>query len=148
MKWKLLAVAGAAVFPIAVMAGPAQASTPASTPVGTWSGTVTRPGETDNIQLAFTKSGKACLFTVDGRSLGVWFPTSGSTFDYKILEAAIDPTSGQQTGWVLINQDAQENGSAFTSSGVSDIFDLNFNPTGTANATVSVTRVSAQPENC
>jgi hypothetical protein len=149
MKWELLAAAGA-VCPMATPADAQPIVPEAATPVGTWSGTVTRRGKPEPIQLAFTESGQARLLTSAGESQGTWVSTGPSTFDYKIVEVLTDSSTGQEAGSVRISQDAQrdpeQDPDAFTSSGQSQVFDLDGQLVRSVTADVSVTRVSAQPQ--
>ena len=120
-----------------------------STPVGLWVDTVSREGVTDNLQIAFSSTGEACLYTSDGESVGTWESTRGEHFSYAILEALIDNTTGQHTGWILINQYAVQERGVIDSSGVSDVFDLNGNLIASVTSTVSVQRESSQvPDSC
>jgi hypothetical protein len=129
------------------MTGELQPIRPAAvTPVGTWSGTVTRRGKAERIQLALTESGEARLLTSAGESEGNWRPAGPSTFRYEIVEALTDSGTGQQAASVRISQVAQQDADAFTSSGESQVFDLTGQLIRSVTATVSVTRQSAQPQ--
>ncbi|OLZ71644.1 hypothetical protein AV521_12070 [Streptomyces sp. IMTB 2501] len=114
-------------------------------PVGSWEATVTRPGATDYVQMFFTRSGRACLISDGGTSLGSWVPTGPNAFNYRIKEALSDG-HGTQTGWVYINQyAAQTSSNQFDSSGISTIYDLSGNKQGAVTAKVVATRGTATP---
>jgi hypothetical protein len=120
-----------------------------STPVGLWTGTVSHGGTTGSLQLAFSRTGKACLYTSDGESFGTWARTGDDQFSYAILEPLIDNTTGQQTGWIHINQDAVQERGVFNSSGISVLYDLNGNLIGSVQSSVAVQRESWRvPESC
>ncbi|MCX5440586.1 MULTISPECIES: hypothetical protein [unclassified Streptomyces] len=113
--------------------------------VGKWAGTVTHGGTTGDIELIFTPSGKACLITSAGVSRGSWKSTGGAgDFNYKIAEAMIDET-GTQLGWIHIDQNTEAVSSAFTSTGVSHVYDMAGNPQFTQVADVDVHRVAGAP---
>ncbi|MFD5118842.1 hypothetical protein [Streptomyces sp. NPDC058385] len=113
--------------------------------VGKWAGTVTHGGTTGDIELIFTPSGKACLITSAGVSRGSWKSTGGAgDFNYKIAEAMTDET-GTQLGWIHIDQNTEAVSSAFTSTGVSHVYDMAGNPQFTQVADVDVHRVAGIP---
>lgn len=113
--------------------------------VGKWAGTVTHGGTTGDIELIFTPSGKACLITSAGVSRGSWKSTGGAgDFNYKIAEAMIDE-NGTQLGWIHIDQNTEAVSSAFTSTGVSHVYDMAGNPQFTQVADVDVHRVAGAP---
>jgi hypothetical protein len=146
MKWNPLAASGE-VLAMGMMATSAQVQPrlpEAATPVGTWSGTVTRRGEPESIQLTFTESRRACLLTSDGESQGSWVPADPAGFDYEIVEALTDSSTGQPAGSVHITQNAQQDMDGFTSSGLSQVFDQNGKLIRSVTSTVSVTRMSTQ----
>ncbi|MFF1451679.1 hypothetical protein ACFVYF_26600 [Streptomyces sp. NPDC058274] len=145
MKKLPIAAAAAALGSLMVLPASAQgANVKASTPVGSWEATVTRPGATENVQLFFSHAGKACLLTSGGESVGTWSPTGVNSFNFRIKEALAD-ADGTQTGWVYINQYAAQVGSHFNSSGVSNIYDLNGNNVGSVVSKLAGTRGSAKP---
>ncbi|MGW3202922.1 hypothetical protein [Streptomyces sp. NPDC001135] len=116
-----------------------------TTPVGSWESTVTRPGATDYVQMFFTRSGRACLISDGGTSVGTWRPTGPNAFNYRIKEPLSDG-HGTQTGWVYINQYATQSGDdQFNSSGVSTIYDLSGNKQGAVTAKVIAVRGTATP---
>ncbi|QEU73952.1 hypothetical protein CP967_19895 [Streptomyces nitrosporeus] len=130
----------------------AVAATPCSfSPVGTWTGTVTRPGASDQIQLAFGPSGRACLITTMENevttSYGAWQQSGFLHFNYKIKEALTDG-NGTLLGWIHIDQDAVQQGSAFSSSGTSLVYDLAGNPQGSVTSYVTATKTSSTPLSC
>ncbi|MFF1689553.1 MULTISPECIES: hypothetical protein [unclassified Streptomyces] len=113
--------------------------------VGKWAGTVTHGGDTGDIQLIFTTSGKACLITSAGVSTGSWKSTGGAgDFNYKIAEAMTDG-SGTQQGWIYIDQTTHAVSNSFTSTGVSHVYDMAGNPQFTQVADVSVHRIAGNP---
>ncbi|WP_405598632.1 MULTISPECIES: hypothetical protein [unclassified Streptomyces] len=153
MKTRLiLTVTAAALLGVVTTTGTAGASQLcALTPVGTWSGTVTRPGASDPIQLSFGKSGRACLITTSGSgtatSSGTWTRSGSQQFNYKIKESLTD-ANGTATGWIQINQDAVQEGTDFSSSGTSLIYDLNGNLQGSVISHVTATRTSSSALPC
>ncbi|MCX5440581.1 MULTISPECIES: hypothetical protein [unclassified Streptomyces] len=153
MKTRLiLTVTAAALLGVVTTTGTAGASQLcALTPVGTWSGTVTRPGASDPIQLSFGKSGHACLITTSGSgtatSSGTWTRSGSQQFNYKIKESLTD-ANGTATGWIQINQDAVQEGTDFSSSGTSLIYDLNGNLQGSVISHVTATRTSSSALPC
>lgn len=128
---------GLLILSTTISAATPAAHHPIGSPIGVYPGTVTRPGATDHITLTFTATGQSCLRTSDGLSTGTWSQSGSQTFTFRIKEALI--VNGQQTGWVYINQNANLNGNSFTSSGVSDLTDLNGNPIGTSPAQITAT---------
>ncbi|MFF1689558.1 MULTISPECIES: hypothetical protein [unclassified Streptomyces] len=153
MKTRLcLTVTAAALLSVVATTGAAGASQLCSvSPVGTWSGTVTRPGASDQIQLSFGSSGRACLITTSGSgtatSTGTWSQSGSEQFNYKIKESLTDE-NGTATGWIQINQDAVQKGTGFSSSGTSRIYDLNGNLQGSVTSHVTATRTSSSALPC
>ncbi|MFG2885283.1 hypothetical protein ACGFYV_23825 [Streptomyces sp. NPDC048297] len=137
-------VAAAAALSFVALVAPAHAAAAASGTVGSWRATVTRPGATENITLDFYADGRVCLEVDGGKSPGWWHGTGHQTFNYKIKENMFDP-SGNLLGWVKIDQDAVRSGTAFTSQGISRVY----NPDGTlrdsVHVTVDATRQSGHP---
>lgn len=137
-------VVATAALSFAAYAAPAHAACAAPDPVGSWQATVTRPGVTENITIDFYGDGHVCLFAGGGKSPGQWSTTGSSEFNFKVKENLLDE-SGQVTGWVRIDQDAVQSGDAFTSEGISKVYDSDGTLTGTLTAQVDGTRQSPDP---
>ncbi|MGW4229011.1 hypothetical protein ACWEF9_06940 [Streptomyces sp. NPDC004980] len=142
LEWKNLtsrparraAVCAAAVGLLAPLAaGTADASPRYSVPVGSWQAQVTREGAAYEVRLSFRLDRTVCLVSPAGASKGSWSRTGTDAFDYRIRETWHDE-GGAVTGWVDIDQDAKQNGSSFTSSGVSTVY----RPDGTVDSSVPV----------
>ena len=129
---------------IALPASAQCADAKVTSPVGSWEATVNRPGATEQVQMFFSRSGKACLISGAGLSLGTWERTGVNAFNYRIKEPLSDG-QGTQTGWVYINQNAAQTGDQFNSSGVSTVYDLSGNKQGAVTAVVAATRGTATP---
>ncbi|MER0443378.1 hypothetical protein ABR738_02095 [Streptomyces sp. Edi4] len=89
--------------------------------VGTWSAEVARPSKTSLSTFRFTADGQALLLS-GGVGAGTWIPTGPDSFSYRIAEPLFDPQGGY-LGWVDIDQHAVRQGSAFTSTGISTVYD-------------------------
>ena len=149
--------AAALLSPAVLLGSPAQAAPPAApaaapsgvtTPVGSWQATVSRPDASYEVELFFHPNSAACLVSPAGRSQGTWKRTGAGTFNFKITERWYDD-NGTSTGWVDINQNAEQYAARFTSSGISTVY----RPDGTVETTVKVD-ISARrtsgdsPANC
>lgn len=143
-KLPIAAMAAAMSSLIALPASAQCAEDKVTSPVGGWEATVTRPGATESVQMFFSRSGKACLISGGGLSVGTWKRTGANAFNYQIKEALSDG-QGTQTGWVYINQNAAQSGDQFNSSGVSTIYDLSGNKQGAVTALVAAVRGTATP---
>jgi hypothetical protein len=140
----ILAVTMGALLPV-----PAAAAT---TPLGTWDGTVQVPGDTHDATFSFTDKGVACLGfgtpdQVHGSGVGTWWATGTDHFSFHILHDVLGPT-GTLLGWVDVSQGAVQDANSFTSSGTSLTFDPDGNQTGSVTATVRATRTSGANPNC
>jgi hypothetical protein len=150
------AVAAIALVPLGAdaatnVSSPSNVSTASwSTPIGVWRGTV-EFGSSANVTLAFFPGGRACLRSsatdgsgATGQGTGTWQATGARTFTYEIRERSMD-ASGTTVGFVDIHQNATQTGNTFTSSGMSDILDVNGNLITTVESRVSASRVLALP---
>lgn len=100
--------------------------TTTATPVGTWREVFSVEGEPKASTLHFTPGGRAFILSGPangGAGSGTWTPTGENTFAYRITERIVDVESGIYVGWVDIDHRAEQDGDAFTSSGVSRIYD-------------------------
>ena len=146
----LTTIMTAAFAAATLVAAPSAIAT--TTPVGTWDATVQVPNDAHQVTFSFAPSGRACLVFgtpggATGSGVGAWWRTGASRFAFKIPHSVIAP-DGTLIGSVEVNQDAQLNRDAFTSSGVSRVFTPDGTPTGTAQATVTASRTSGETPPC
>ncbi|MEV5509242.1 hypothetical protein [Streptomyces orinoci] len=148
MNIKYPTVIAGALLALATSTGVASAETECSTsPVGVWSGTVKFKDQTSPIDVSFGKDGAVCLETPVSVGQGTWVKTGGQTFTYVIKETFKDGSG--MSGWVSIDQNAVLNSSkAFTSSGLSKVYDASGNQVGTTAATTEATRKSYSAPGC
>lgn len=129
-----------AALPLTLPAAPAAAAPAAhaTSPVGTWTATVSREGASYDVTLSFSRTFVACLTSPAGSSRGTWQRTAPTAFGYRIRELWFD-AAGNSEGWVDIDQRARQSSpAAFTSNGDSTVY----LPDGTRSETVPV-RITA-----
>ena len=155
-----LAVAAAAITLVPLGADAATSTSATSTaswttPVGLWKGTVEFGEGTGNVRFVFLPGGRVCLNSSPtdgsgggGQGTGRWHATGAHTFTYQIREREFD-ASGTTTGFVDVDQNATQSGNTFTSSGMSDILDVNGNLITTVESHVNVSRkITPTPPLC
>jgi hypothetical protein len=121
------------------------------TPIGTWQGTVVHGAGTGNVTLTFFVGGRVCLKSSPtdgsgggGEGVGTWRATGRNTFTYQLRERTFDK-NGTTIGFVDVNQNARQVGRAFTSSGISLIYDVNGNLVGRTESRVTAARALVRP---
>ncbi|GAA2382320.1 hypothetical protein GCM10010420_00230 [Streptomyces glaucosporus] len=129
--------------------GAATAGATATTPVGTWEGTVNHGDGSGQVTLSFHKGGLVCLSSGDGsggggQGLGIWNQTGDGTFTYRIVERLYE-SDGTTVGYVDVNQKAIQQSDAVDSSGTSRVYDGAGTYLASVEAKVSVKRVSTTP---
>lgn len=128
----LLAAAG--------LAAPANAT--GCTPVGTWTGHVTRSDGDHPTQLVFKTGGSVFITNEQNTTTkGSWWVTGTNTFHYKFRGEKVYDENGVYFAYVDFDQDAVQSGpNNFTSSGPSTFFLVDGTNLGTSTITFTMTR--------
>jgi hypothetical protein len=111
------------------------------TPLGTWTVAVQLSSGEMAAELSFRADGTAALTAERGSSgVGTWESTGDGRFRYRI-EERMSEVDGARSGWVDIDQHAEQDGAAFRSSGTSLVHDEH--GTVVASAVVKTSAVRA-----
>lgn len=159
--WTVLPAVGLAVAAALVVPNGAGAAAPPedgsdawirTSPVGKWEGTVEHAEGTGRVTLSFHRNGVMCLSSGGGaegggEGRGSWQRTGTSQFTYRVRERLYGG-DGTTTGYVDVDQRAVQRALAFSSTGISKIYDAGGNYLLSAESTVKVKRVSATPASC
>ncbi len=107
-------------------------------PTGMWVASVRRPRGTTKSTFVFARNG-IVLLTKGGVGGGTWSETEPGRFAFRIAEPRLDEQGGYE-GWVDIVQDAFLEGDAFTSWGVSTVYDASGAEAYRADVCISAVR--------
>lgn len=131
-----------AVVLLALSGLSAAANATTCTPVGTWTGFVTRADGDHPTKLVFKAGGKAFVTNEQNTTTqGSWWVTGNNTFHYKFRGEKVYDENGAYFAYVDFDQDAvQSRPNNFTSSGPSTFFLADGTNLGTSTITFTMTR--------
>lgn len=112
------------------------------TPVGTWTGHVTRSDGDHPTHLVFKTGGSVFITNEQNTTTkGSWWVTGTNTFHYKFRGEKVYDENGVYFAYVDFDQDAVQSGpNDFTSSGPSTFFLVDGTNLGTSTITFTMTR--------
>ncbi len=118
------------------------ASATGCTPVGSWTGYVTRTDGDHPTKLAFKATGSVSVTNEQNTTTkGSWWVTGNNTFHFKFRGEKVYDANGVYFAYVDFDQDAVQSGpNNFTSSGPSTFFLADGTNTGTSTITFTMTR--------
>jgi hypothetical protein len=135
----------AAVTAVVLLAstGMATAANATCTPVGSWTGYVTRTDGDHPTKLQFKANGKVFVTNEQNTTTqGTWWSTGVNKFHYKFRGEKVYDENGAYFAYVDFDQDAVQSGpDSFASSGPSTFFLADGTNLGTSNITFTMTRV-------
>ncbi|MET9229895.1 hypothetical protein [Lentzea sp. NPDC003310] len=125
------------------LAGTATAANATCTPVGNWTGYVTRTDGDHPTQLQFKANGKVFVTNEQNTTTqGSWWVTGVNKFHFKFRGEKVYDENGAYFAYVDFDQDAVQSGAnSFTSSGPSTFFLADGTNLGTSTITFTMTRV-------
>lgn len=109
-------------------------------PTGIWTARVARPRGTTSGTFVFSPNGIA-LLVAGGVGGGSWGAAGRGRFTFRIAEPRLDEHGGY-LGWVHIEQEATGDGGAFTSSGVTTVYDADGRQAYRTEVSISAVRDS------
>lgn len=132
----------AAVVLLASAGAAATANATGCTPVGSWTGYVTRTDGDHPTRLVFKAGGKVFITNEQNTTTkGSWWATGANTFHYRFRGEKVYDENGAYFAYVDFDQDAVHSGpNSFTSSGPSTFFLADGTDLGTSDITFTMTR--------
>ncbi|MFD5831409.1 hypothetical protein [Lentzea sp. NPDC060358] len=137
-----LTAAIAAVVLLALAGTATAASATGCTPVGTWTGSVTRSDGAHATQLVFKAGGNVFITNEQNTTTkGSWWFTGTNTFHYRVRGEKVYDENGAYFAYVDFDQDGVQSGpNSFTSSGPSTFYLVDGTNLGTSTITFAMTR--------
>ncbi|MFD9702346.1 hypothetical protein [Lentzea sp. NPDC059081] len=120
----------------------ATANATVCTPVGTWTGQVTRSDGDHPTQLVFKANGNVFITNEQNTTTkGTWWFTGTNTFHYRIRGEKVYDENGAYFAYVDFDQDGVQSGpNSFTSSGPSTFYLVDGTNLGTSTIVFTMTR--------
>ncbi|HUQ60525.1 hypothetical protein [Lentzea sp.] len=120
----------------------ATANATGCTPVGTWTGQVTRADGGHPTKLVFKAGGNVFITNEQNTTTkGSWWVTGTDTFHYRVRGEKVYDENGAYFAYVDFDQDAVQSGpNSFTSSGPSTFYLVDGTDLGTSTITFAMTR--------